>query len=232
MKNILIIHLILLSIIVNGQTTKNRVSQLKTTLTIEDTIKLEAETWFKNVYVEALFKDPYSYKHLKTIVSPKNWREALIDSIARISSVIETINLTSEEKLPETRTEYQIKYEKSLAEIDEINKLSKEEKEFAKEDFAKMVIYSQEIANILKELMLKIDLYNLNIKIKALLEIKLDNLTPEQSKQLVYYEIKIDCYSNNSIGNQILGRFCFPFTKNGAIGSNNGLNSVIHLNKE
>lgn len=232
MKKVLIIYLIILSIIVNGQTTKNRVSQPKTTLKVEDTIKLEAEKWFKTVYVEAVFKDPYSYKLLKTIVTPKNWREALSDSIARITSFIDATTLSIKDRSMETRAEYLAEYNKTIAWIDRDSKLSKEEKAFSSDEYAKIEIINQDIVHVLKLAMLKIDQYNLNIELRALLEKKLDNLTPEQSKQLAYYEIRIDCYSNNSIGNQILGRFCFPFTKNGAIGSNNGLNSVIQLNKE
>ncbi len=68
----IIICCINLIAITTGQTIKHINKSIKSTNQIVidtlDVVKAKAIEWFKNVYVEQNFKDPYSYQPLKTVV--------------------------------------------------------------------------------------------------------------------------------------------------------------------
>ena len=41
-------------------------------------------------------------------------------------------------------------------------------------------------------------------------------MSEELLNSFEYYNIHLDCYSKNDLGNEVLGRYVFPFTKDGA----------------
>jgi hypothetical protein len=236
MKNLILASFVLSCLLVNGQTIKKAKQQVTLTKTIvseEEVVKLKAEEWFKNVYVESVFKDPYSYKLLKTIVTSKTIKESISDSIAIISQSIDTCTLSYKDKGDEGRKEWQDFYDETKKKLDKDTETLN-----LQTDSREIEYYTQRCAIYRKyaiqalETLKRIDLYHLDNREKQNLQNRLSNLTIEQENQIAFYEIRIDCYSNNSFGNQILGRFSFPFTNNGPIGLNNGIDQVTHLNKE
>lgn len=72
----------------------------------------------------------------------------------------------------------------------------------------------------------RINLYLLAVEEKDKTISLINNLTEDQSNKLVFYDVRLDCYSKNSLGNEVLGRFSFPFTINGVLGDKNGVDKV------
>lgn len=234
MKKLLIILLALLGLTVNAQTKKSvskPTTLSKVILSEEDIVKSKAEDWFKTIYVESVFKDPYSYKLLKTIVIPKTKKEGLTDSLTKLQYTIDTTKLTPKDI--SDRAEYQSMYDKGKADLDKYSKLLETEKDPKQiEYYQKRNAINQKYALLCLSTLRQIDIYNVKVKQKEILEKIINTLTPEEANKLSYYEIRIDCYSNNSLGNQVLGRFSFPLNRNGTAIGPNGINNVIQTNKE
>lgn len=226
MKKIFIIILSLSYIYVVGQTQKTVQNEI-------DIVKTKAENWFKDIYVETFFKDPYSYKLLKTIVTPVNIKNATLDSIKKVTYDIDTCSLAIEDRTMEVRQKSQKAYEENKENLEKYTEMVKTDTNETSKMYNKKRcdIYAK-YALIYLSFMERIDLYNLAVEEKKRLENNLSKLTEEESEKMAYYEVKIDCYSNNSLGNQVLGRFQFPFTVNGPLGNKNGLDKVLQLNKE
>lgn len=236
MKKIISLFLILSCLSTVGQVKKvvsKNVVQSKPIISEIDVVKKDAEDWFKSKYVEAYFKDPYSYKLLKTTVTPRTLKEAILDSIVFFQYNIDTCSLILEDRTEASRLECKKAYEESLTEIKRLTELIKIESDDQKNYYnKKRIAIHKEYALSFLQIMMQIDLYNLNVNEKKNIENRLRRLNEVELSRLAYYEVKIDCYSNNSLGNQILGRFAFPFTKNGPLDKQNELQSVKHLNKE
>jgi hypothetical protein len=196
-------------------------------------VKDNAEKWFKDFYVENFFKDPYSYKLLKTIVTSKSRKDVLLDTLAKRINNINNSKFSSEKHLEDSRAGCQAEYDDSEKEIEKYSEQLKTETSEERISLIQKIIAVHQKYNALRLILLKdIDLYILEIEEKESLEKQLKELNPEQLNQIAYFEIRIDCYSKNSLGNEVLGRFVFPFTKNGPIGNKNGFDKVIQLNKE
>jgi len=236
MKKIICLFLILFCLSTFGQvkkTVSKKVVQSKPVISEIDVVKKNAEDWFKSKYVEEYFKDPYSYKLLKTTVTPKTLKEAILDSIVFFQYNIDTCSLSIKDRTNESRLKCKTIYEERLTEIKRLTELIKIESDDQKNYYNKKRIeIEKKYALPFLQFMKQIDLLNLNINEKKSIENRLISLKEVELSRLAYYEVKIDCYSNNSLGNQILGRFSFPFTKNGPLDKLNDFQSVKHLNKE
>lgn len=192
-------------------------------------VKENAEKWFKEIYVEAFFKDPYSYRlvGLKTI--PVTMKEAFLKELSNIQYNIDTCTIAKADRTQESYDECMRLYEQNLKDIEkEKEKINQGgNAEYCNKRIAIYQKYGNEISSIAKG----IKLYLFDIGEKAKLENTISQLTEEQSNMLAYYDIRLDCYSKNSLGNEVLGRFSFPFTIKGALGNNNGIDKVIQLNE-
>lgn len=204
----------------------------KQVINIEETVRNNAEKWFREVYVDKLFKDPYSYKLLKLTSERIDVKQSLLDSIVYLNSEIEKCNITEKNRTLESRGLWQAAYDKVFLDItkDE-NSLKNEKDEGQVEYWGKRIAIHKKYALQYLSTLRDYDLYFLNFNEKNRITQKLETISAAQGAILAFYSIKIDCYSKNSIGNEVLGRFQFPFTENGTIGLGNGLTTVVHLNK-
>jgi hypothetical protein len=238
-KNLLLLLCVSSSFVgVNAQvrksaSTKPKPVVVQKVVSENDLVTEKAETWFKTVYVESAFKDPYSYKHLKTIITTKKLGDALKDTLAIVNNDIDTSKLKPNEVTDAYRAKVQSMYDNAKVDIDKGNQAIKDNKddtqtEYLNKRLAIQSRYGIAILGILR----KIDLYRLAVEQKKRIETKLSSSIPEELDQFAFYQIQIDCYSKNSLGNDVLGRFQFPFNKSGFISSNNGLNNVKQINKE
>ncbi|MFI5453543.1 hypothetical protein ACHMWN_15485 [Pedobacter sp. UC225_61] len=84
MKNLLLI-LLLAPAIAFGQVKK----KTQTKLTEIQSTKAQALKWFKNVYVENNFKDPYSYKLMKSSIYAHSYYD---EAQSRISTASDDVN--------------------------------------------------------------------------------------------------------------------------------------------
>lgn len=231
-KLLTLLSAMLVTIALFAQANKKPVIQ-KTVINHEEAVKIKAEKWFKEYYVEKFFKDPYSYKVLKLTSEKISVKQSLIDSVAYLTSEIEKCKLAEDERNPKTRKEYQEGYDKILAELKSDQLALNDAKEEKNKDYlSKRIAINKKYGLIYLERMKDYDLFSLYSVEKNRVLDKLQSLTPENEAKLAFYNIRIDCYSKNSIGNEILGRFQFPFNENGPISSINPESSVLHLNKE
>lgn len=234
MKKLSII-IILLSIFMmsaNSQAKKNIKSSKANTEKIQlDEIKANAEKWFKDVYVESFFKDPYSYKLLKSMVTSISKKESLIKDISMVQNRIDTCSLAMEDRNTEAYDICIKELERGKAEYEkEMTLLKSATSAFERETHEGRAKIHQKYNTFYLTTAKMIQLYLLDIKEREVLTLLLSNLDSVESEKLAYYEIRIDCYSKNSIGNEVLGRFSFPFTINGPMGDNNGIDKVSLLN--
>ena len=146
-------------------------------------IEQSAAKWFKNVYVEEYFKDPYSYKLLKITSKSETYLDKV--RIDVFEPNYKLLNLQFEFKneidTQYIHTNYEI-YTKILSTTKENN-----------------IDYE----NLKDKVELYKKLYELSVIIK-----KMDTKT---KNTITRYLISIDCYSNNSYGNKILGRYSFYY---------------------
>lgn len=211
--------------------TKNAAKPIATVATKPESeiVKENAEKWFKEVYVDKYFKDPYSYRLMGLKAIPISTKEYLLKEIAIMQNDIDTCTVSEGERNKKTHDECMDEYENSKLKI-------QEEQDFIDKGIdveyhtKKQAIYKKFGVQYL-ELAKRIAIYLLAVEEKEKTEALINNLTEEQANQLAYYDIRLDCYSKNSLGNEVLGRFSFPFTVKGALGNNNGIDKVIQLNK-
>ncbi len=235
MKNSILLSLLLLPFFTYAQTKKPAVKVTTKTATIinpEEKVKINAEKWFKEFYVEKNFKDPYSYKLLKLTSEKTNKEQDLTDSISYLTAEIEKCRVAEDERNPTYRQAYQMSFDRVLLEIKKDEDLKNEKGAGGTEFLNKRIAIKKKYALIYLDKMKEYDLYVLNSDEKKRVQEKLSSISPQQANELAYYRIKIDCYSKNSLGNEVLGRFQFPFTEKGPIGTGDGTSTVIQLNKE
>ena len=168
MKKILFLILLIIPIISFSQ--KNLIEQ-------------NALKWFKSIYVQNYFKDPYSFKFVK----------------------IKSIPLTNMEYY---KTEKIIPYLKKMgrkeedatiyytAFVDEAIKMYKE--------FSKTKSLTNNERDSYYDKMVEAE----NLRFNMGLVIHMNN---EVRNDICRYAIYIDCYSNNSFGNKVLGKFAFYY---------------------
>ena len=194
-------------------------------------IQENAEIWFKDVYVEEIFNDPYSYKHLKTITTPKTIEDFLNKKLSDINNQLDNdkSGYGYEMVNPETRQSSEDFYNQSLSEIAALTKSIEIDPDATKSKYNnKRIDVYKKYGKEALDLMERIDIHNLNVEQRNFTLDQLKNLSIDEKKEIAYYEVRIDCYYKNKMGNEILGRFSFPFNVNGLVG---GLDAVDHINK-
>lgn len=209
------------------------IAQVSTDKTKTDTItvnniKNNAEKWFRMQYVEPHFKDPYSYRLMGIKANPITIEEALKIQLSTVLKSIDKCRTHPDERNQEAHDLYMKRYEENKNSI-------KKEQEYidsnvdAEYHTKKKAIYVKHAKVYLKRAE-SIALYLLDEKEKNRLENDINNLTPEKSSSLAYYDIRLDCYSKNSLGNEVLGRYSFPFTENGPLYGDKTIKHVLKLN--
>lgn len=207
-------------------------SSPKTAVDPEASTRNNAQKWFKESYVEKLFKDPYSYKLLKLTSEKVNVKQSLIDSISYLDGEMAKCNIAEKDATPQNRALWQSGYDKSFSDLQIQQEKLKNNTDADQVELLNRLIaihkkYSLKYLSGLKDF----DIYFLSKNEKERIQAKILSITPEQGLSLAFYRINLDCYSKNAIGNDILGRFQFPFTEKGVIGSGDGFDTVIQLNK-
>lgn len=179
---------------------KQVVHKIKTN---EQIIIEKAQAWFKEKYVETTFKDPYSYRVVGVKAVSKTHKEWLDDEVIRTQKKMDDLGISPSDN------PYLI-----LAEINE--SIRKCEIEMDKNKNNQFYYKFKDIRDDCKRLARKAELYiDLGEYLKHVKEMQND-LSTETLNSSIFYEIHLDCYSKNELGNEVLGRFLFPFTKDGA----------------
>lgn len=210
--------------VVSKSTTKSLLTEKKSD---EQIVMEKAEQWFKDIYVENRFKDPYSYRRVGLKALPVTLKESLVKDMEKAQNIIDTARIAK----GSTQKDYDV----ILTECNSVNKDIEKENSFIESGVdvtyhsKRKVIYVEALKDF-AELARQIDMYLFAIKEKESLLAKINNLTEEEASVLIYYDIRLDCYSKNSLGNEVLGRFLFPFTKEGKLGQGDGIENVIILN--
>ena len=182
--------------------------------TPESTIEIKAEEWFKQAYVETTFKDPYSYRLMGIKAIPITIKQGLEMQLASVLNSIKECSIDTSERNQEGHDSYMEMYE------DEMAKAKKEQEIIDSGKGTEYTIRRKDVyvkyANIAIERAKSIALYLLDVSGKERIEGIISDLSEDQSGSIGYYDIRLDCYSKNSLGNEVLGRFSFPFTEGGA----------------
>lgn len=153
----------------------------------QNTPSLEsASDWFKKVYVETSFKDPYSYKLLKIT----------IDSINVGQKLLEDINFE----------EYKIKGDAFDLSLNE--RTLKTAEKYAKKEDDPNGTWHQSFERIKKNIE---EIKNRPSKILEMKK-KYENLSSEEKNKVFYYKFYLDCHANNSYGNPVLGKYVFTYS--------------------
>lgn len=210
MKHSFIIIVTLMFVVCNANSqikknvTKKAVAVKKTnvkeTKTDEQLAIEKAQLWFKEKYVETKFKDPYSYRvvGIKAVaVTNEDYIEKLV---VKAKNNMASINLA-----PEERNKSALEAcKKIIKECDERTSLS-----------SSLYERNQKIKKEAQLIAKEIELYlESEEQLKTLIK-KKEEMSLEQRCSIVFYDIHLDCYSKNELGNEVLGRFIFPFTKDG-----------------
>jgi hypothetical protein len=144
---------------------------------------------FKDTYVESHFKDPYSFKLLKLEIKPKTFGDWLMDDINYIQNEIK-FNTTSYSKIDSLQDLYHellsLKVKHPDSPLTSLKPMARIEK-----------IRQERLENLKKKL-------NENIK-------EYSEMSSDKKNKIKGYEVRIDCYGNNSYGNPILGRYKFNY---------------------
>lgn len=194
-----------------------------------ETIKNNAEKWFKDVYVEQFFKDPYSYRLMGLKAIPVSFKERLIKDLANVQNDMDTCTVSEIER-------NQKAHDDCMEEYEDCKTNAAKEQEYINngvetEYHTKRKAIFVNAGNKYLELAKRIKLYLLAAEEKERIVSLINNLSEEEANKLAYYDIRLDCYSKNSLGNEVLGRFSFPFTESGILGGENGISKVVQLNK-
>jgi hypothetical protein len=178
-----------------------------TKLTEIQQVKSSAMSWFKNVYVESNFKDPYSYKVLKSTIIPISFKEGLesmIDQAERSAKRTDTADWGSDYKIQRRKYFQSERYHKNrFTDADTLkqayinsNKILKWELSKVNDEIKKHFAFKSERDSL--------------IKLKG-------SISEKKAIETFYYIVYIDCYSNNSYGNAVLGKYSFHYNKNGLV---------------
>ncbi|WP_069658613.1 hypothetical protein [Arcticibacter eurypsychrophilus] len=206
MKKQLLLLLILLPTILLAQAKKAPIKKSPVKLTEIQQTKINAQRWFKDVYIESYFKDPYSYKLLKCTIYPETYKESLksILTYAQLDSI---------------KSDTSSSFSKYKLRLSEYNYKMKSASRFTKRDSSSARYDQKEVATLLAN---HTDAMEKISDIRS----KLSTLTVSSANRIVSYMVLLDCYSNNSYGNRILGKFSFYYGKSGIVRYPVQLNAV------
>ena len=146
-----------------------------------------ASEWFKKEYVDATFKDPYSYKLLKVSIDSINVGQKLLESIEM--------------------EEYQIKSSDQISLTSAQLSLKSAEKYVKKEDDQNGIWHQSIVRNnkIIEEIK------NRPSKILEMKK-KYEEMPSDQKNKVFYYKFYLDCHANNSYGGTVLGKYVFTYS--------------------
>ena len=216
MKNIFLLLALVIPIITLAQTKKKPIVRKTATTTkaivkSDEEITIEkAQVWFKDNYVEANFKDPYSFRVVGIKAIATTHKESLNKMLAKIKKRMDACPVPEKDRTEESLKECKAEAEKCHIEM-EVYKNST-----TSTDRKRYSINAEYYKKFLK-IAEAIELYLLDEKeYKRILSKKM-SMDPDEWDKMAYYEIHLDCYSKNDLGNEVLGRFVFPFTKDGPV---------------
>ncbi len=194
-------------------------------------LKTNAEKWFKEVYVEKKFKDPYSYRLVGLKAIPVTYANFLHSELEIVKNEIDTFSLSDTDRSIESLEKLKLDIIKGKTEINDLAVKIKTLTKANDIDFEnKRVAIYKHFYMLRLSLAERIEIYQLAVKSKVEIERIINNLQPEQANKIKHYDIRLDCYSKNSIGNEVLSRFSFPVTKELVAEENNGIDKVKQLN--
>lgn len=199
---------------VKPATKTNTATKSVPVLSEEDKIKVEAEKWFKNVFVETTFKDPYSYKNLKTLVSPVSFEQTKIDEYDSAGKELAKLDTTGA-KFRHLKNMTSI----SIQSRDRMQKLYDDAKsEGAKKIYKQSIDRSEnDYQQALSDLQLHERQFETATKNHLILKESLSKIDPSIKDKIVYYRVFIDCYAKNSYGGEVLGKYVFKWKDGKAI---------------
>lgn len=157
----------------------------------------KAKTYFKDVFVENTFKDPYSYELLKIISEPVSYRQKAISEYSYNKNMVPF----NDEDIEPLRLELK----KNKEYLDKLKpKGTKYEKALAKYERS-LAIYEDENSK-LNEFKNKQELLN-----------QISTATSKSVDEISHYNIEIHCYGSNSYGGKILGKYIFEINTKGEV---------------
>ncbi|WP_313672008.1 hypothetical protein [Sphingobacterium multivorum] len=172
----------------------------------------KAKDYFKKVYVELNFKDPYSYELLKIKAERVSLREKLEFDIGVYRSAKKSVNMDSTFSFSDFSSAKQ-KYEALK------HTLSKGEK-LKEKDYNKYIKKYGEYIELFDSTKKEIEEFrSAHKKLDEDLLLRqemLDNKSLDFS-QTVQWRISLDCYAANSYGNKILGKYIFRMSNDGKL---------------
>ncbi len=214
-KNLRLITFTIIYILINCVDAPAQNKRPKKSTSKAQSIEIKAKNWFKVYYVPLNFKDPYSYKILKCFAIPISNKEALKETYETLTYNLKDLDTAG----------FGNEYKNALSNYRW--SLKKHNIEFKGTDTTdkryQISIQSLKYENEKIETMLK-KFTDTKSSLDTIRKI-LSTLSPEEEKKIAYYKIYLDCYSNNSYGNKVLGRFMFLFNNNGVVQSPIQLNN-------
>jgi len=223
---IIIIFVACLPFAANGQRTKTQAKRsAKKTQVVQQKSEIElvkdsAEVWFKTVYADKNLYDPYSYRLMNIKAEPVKMRQYLEREIEKYKSIMDTCYVQGTE---EDLQKWKDALEQTQRKMDAC---SDDYSEYGRKKYA----IFEESYNAYLEGMKSLQIYLLTKEYLEKMEHDL-NATPDVTlDKIMFYDIYLDCYSKNNIGNEVLGRYKFPFSIVGPLGNQNGLDTVEKLN--
>jgi hypothetical protein len=232
MKKYVLIFLLSLLVFPNysyGQKRRATKKSVAKTATVQqprseiDIVKDSAEHWFKTIYADKALTDPYSYRLVNIKAEPVTARQHLEREKAKYQAIMDTTTIPLNERSESDL----IEWKKMVAE----NEQGMKDNENAQSEYGrrKYEIYRTYYIKCLQGQQ-KLEEYLLTKQYRDKADADLNSLSNEALDKILFYDIYLDCYSKNNIGNEVLGRYKFPYSTSGPLGQENGMNTVEKLN--
>jgi hypothetical protein len=162
-------------------------------------IKLKAKAWFKDYYVNLNFKDPYSYKLQKINVYPVTLKDACDEILQGLHTDSLVSDTTNNVDFKEKKSQYNrmLKYLPTDTSTQRY-----------KDDLYTLQRLKEQIEPIrVKFNSIMADINGIRQSLKV--------ASKSDLNKTHYHQIFLDCYSKNSFGNMVLGRFSFKYQSDG-----------------
>lgn len=159
-------------------------------------IREKAKEYFRDIYVEANFKNPYSYELLKIEVTPVVAAISLDQDLKSAKDWVIRTDTASKDSHYQKMKTLLASHEKKLKQ----DRISEEE--------------VQETRRLVKEFS---SIYSTWTKQVEKLSAEISNLDHENSMATREYEILIHCQADNSYGGKVLGRYKFNLHPTGTL---------------
>lgn len=156
----------------------------------------KAKAYFKDVFVEKEFKDPYSYELLKVIAQPYTAKEKAKLEYDAINML--TVDNTPASAYRELTLDYKKKMYKLKGKDGNISKKNQSEYDRVEK------MYLQALADYEVEQKNSDGVKRGLDSLKAIIDSK-----DVQTTRINEYRIVIHCYAANSLGNKVLGKYAF-----------------------